>query len=281
LGKLEAMHRLLRRHRPLVTHILTTCQPRSYATNGESKRFFLGLDIASKTTGYSILDVNGTPIESGIINTTKAITFSDYGSQMKQHFQNLAEKYGNAKWVIGVEEFVKRHRLTNANTLFKLCSCNTLASYEISNVFQTQPLRLSVSEARSFLKITSKEGDQKERVYHELKHLLPASYTPVFSSRNKEKLLPCNYDVTDSLLIAMYTAVMFRIQEKLSNTEELITFIEQTKTKSKNITTVRKKMVEVPREIFMKELLKDQDIITLFEKHLLELEYEKIAKLLK
>jgi Holliday junction resolvasome RuvABC endonuclease subunit len=249
-----------------------------------STKLFLGLDIASRTTGFTILDAHGTPIHSGIIDTSKAESIQQYGAYMKEQFFNLTQQYNNATWVVGVEDFMMGYRLSNAQTLFKLCACNTLASYEVSNVFKTEPMRLNVSQARSFLKLKKDEQNTaKEIVFNHLKHLLPSSYQMKYSSRQKDKILPCNYDVTDSLLIALYTAVLYRIQEKLNCQTTLGMFLPKLQD-HKKIKTIKKKL-GIGQDVLVQQLMEHEqvkkEIVTLYEKELFDLEYQNMSKLLK
>lgn len=271
--------------------ILTSNQIRRVTVKQSAKnsnqRYFLGLDVASKTTGYTVLDsegnfirsqhshrCSGMPIESGLIDTSHTQNVYEYGMKMKEAFQNLSSKYQNVVWTVGVEEFMKRYNKTSTTTLYKLCTCNTLASYEAVNVFQTLPIKISVLQARSFFKLNKKSSEvsTKEMVYHKLKHLLPKTYMPVFGKRNKEKLMPCNYDVTDSLLIAIYTSVLFRIDERLGDKKEVSSFFAEEK---------KRKLLKDTRHPDAAELEFEKKLTQSFEKHIRKEEYEKVIKKLQ
>jgi Holliday junction resolvasome RuvABC endonuclease subunit len=242
------------------------------------KLYFLGLDVASKSTGYTILDTNTLPIEAGLIDTSKTTSMYEYGKIMKDHFNTILMKYPNSTWIVGIEEFIQRHRLSNATTLFKLCSCNTLASYEITNIFKTEPLRVNVAKARSFLKLKKEDTiTSKEQVYHELKHLLPASFTPILGSRNN-KLMKCNYDITDSLLIALYTSMLYKIRQRVNNDQELASFVSRYVSVRK-LNSLKKKFKSLTSNEISSQKETQKELTLWFEEHLLEQEFDQLLQL--
>ncbi|KAF0974491.1 hypothetical protein FDP41_006523 [Naegleria fowleri] len=205
------------------------------------KTYYLGLDISSSKTGYSILNENGKAIECGLIDTSHITSLQQFGLFMKENFRNISQRYTGSssnddEWIVGAEEFLLKFKSTSsANTIAKLANCNTLACYECANELPvTKLLKLNVRAARSFFLI--KEADKskqanktiKKQVFNALIHLLPSTYQ-VRYTRNGD-VHESNYDVTDSLLIALYTFVRYNVCDK--NIESLLRLIQEHKDES-------------------------------------------------
>ena len=200
------------------------------------KHYYLGLDISTAKTGYSILNENGKAIECGIIETQDINTTQQFGHYMRDCFREIANRYKSEteedEWVVGAEEFLLKFRdHSTANTISKLANCNTLACYECSNELPVKKLlKVNVNSARSFFNIKKMTGkkakiDVKINVFNNMKHLLPSSYK--IKTDKKGKTHETNYDVTDSLLIALYTFVKFNVCHK--EAKRLLQLFHETK----------------------------------------------------
>ncbi|KAG2375237.1 hypothetical protein C9374_009860 [Naegleria lovaniensis] len=204
------------------------------------KTYYLGLDISSSKTGYSILNETGTTLECGLIDTSHITSLQQFGLFMKENFRNISQRYSRKssnddEWIVGAEEFLlKFNAKSSANTLAKLANCNTLACYECANELPVKKLmKCNVRAARSFFLIKedvdkkSKQANKtiKKQVFNSLIHLLPSTYQ-VRHNRIGE-VHETNYDVTDSLLIALYTFVRYNVCDK--NIEMLMKFVQEQK----------------------------------------------------
>lgn len=147
---------------------------------------------------------------------------NEIGVRMREQLiSKIKDKYPqDAKWVVGVEKPAQKfmlHRST-ASTLMTLSAANVLATYESYNIFQTEPVLVHVTQARTFFRLqaskNAKESDVKKVVFEFFKHLIPPSYKIQYGVRNK-KFLDVNYDVSDSILVAIYTWVLYQKEQRV------------------------------------------------------------------
>ncbi|KAL9643518.1 hypothetical protein ABK040_010132 [Willaertia magna] len=198
-----------------------------------NKTYFLGLDISSVKTGFSVLNEDGKVLECGIINTKEHNNnIQEYGSIMKRHFQELAQKYDNKEeedieWIVGAEDFMLRYnKNSSSSTITKLANCNTLTCYECMNELKVKKLlKFNVNNVRSFFQIKSNKKDIKKDVFIAVKHLLPNNYNIRINKLGK--IHESNYDVTDSLLIGLFSFVKFHVCEV--NFKKLSTLLNEMK----------------------------------------------------
>jgi hypothetical protein len=198
----------------------------------------------------------GKPLECGTIDTqyVKHDLFL-YGQHMHSFFKKLLEKYWletsktpnckrdnkedrkQAQWIIGVEDYApKFNKNSSAHTLFKLSNCNVLCCYEAQNVLQNvEIIRSNVISARSLFKIgksnnldSGKDSDIKYQVFNALQTALPSSYSIQYFKRGGEmNISPKNFDVTDSLLISLYSFVVYHTRNIASNMDDLLLFSDK------------------------------------------------------
>ena len=192
------------------------------------------------------MNSHGRPIDCGVIDTSHiSDNLFEYGQAMRRFFQGLDQRYSTddtsrsrsnddpIKWIIGVEDFHKRYsNSSSANTLFKLSNCNTLCSYEAQNVLSdSQIIRTNVNSARSFFQIPKplvKKSNTKEIIFNMLKPALPPTYKVHYFKRNgTENLSPRNFDVSDSLLIGLYSFMKYHTNLILSDENNLALFIDR------------------------------------------------------
>src|SRR3989338_3518058 len=87
------------------THLITSPNLCSF----RYKRYYLGLDISSSKTGYSVLDNDGVAIECGLFDTQHIHDVQEFGVFMKENFREMAQRHKSEEddeWVVGAEEFL-------------------------------------------------------------------------------------------------------------------------------------------------------------------------------
>jgi Holliday junction resolvasome RuvABC endonuclease subunit len=173
----------------------------------------LGLDISTSSTGWAVLDAEGTLIEQSYIRLDKIKNTMEKATEVADVLAKIKEKYKIES--IFIEENLQMFRpgLSSAKTLITLARFNgmvTLLSYKILNI---EPEFLNVNSARKLvgLKIDRKDKTRttKEKVLDWVDKELNQSFNwpkkTLKSGPRKGTEIYENgcYDMADSYVIAM------------------------------------------------------------------------------
>jgi hypothetical protein len=218
----------------------------------QSNLFHLGLDVSSRCTGYTVMSPLGKAIECGVLDTSHVNhDIHTYGQYMHSFFQQLKQKFTlESKWIVGIEDYhMKFGPKSSAATLFKLSHCNVLCCYEAKNVLpDAHIVKSHVLSARSMFDISkssSSTTNVKEHVFNLLSPALPPSYSiQTFKRNGIQKLSQKNYDVTDSLLIALHSYIRYHTETLVSSDENLMVFIDGLMNDKTQSSKLNKKLIE-------------------------------------
>jgi len=212
--------------------------------------YVLGLDVNTKSTGYAILTYDDWETkEVGIIDTESQNIY-EFGNTMKERLYEITKpyvdeyeqqkksesnemnienetiiqedigKYIHNKdngFIIGIESLLGQtmRGRSSAKTMAALSSANIITDYECFRTLHTQPLHSNVTAARGFLKIkfprTTTSLHKKKIVYDHLEPALPKGFEP--ERGRMGALKPSAFDISDALLIALYTRAQHEIMQ--------------------------------------------------------------------
>jgi hypothetical protein len=192
---------------------------------------FLGLDINTNHTGFTLLDKEGKCIECGVFNTEnltnvfeKAWFVSKCLKELKERTDEKStssttktEATSSPRWIIAVEDFLKGFfgATFQVQHLFTLAQMNSLICQESKTYFGMIPERIHVHRARALFGLKPEKKKVKETVQAFVAARLPEYDWKIRGSGN---LVKWCYDVADSYLIAgfMYEAFKMAKNENLN-----------------------------------------------------------------
>jgi len=172
----------------------------------------LGLDISTSSTGWSVIDTEGTLVEQSYIRLDKIKNTMEKATEVASVFTKIKEKYEIDS--IFIEENLQMFRpgLSSAKILITLARFNgmvTLISYKAFNI---EPEFLNVNAARKLvgLKIDRKDKTKttKEKVFewvdNELNNTFDWPMKTLKSGPRKGTTIPESgcYDMSDAYVIA-------------------------------------------------------------------------------
>jgi Holliday junction resolvasome RuvABC endonuclease subunit len=173
----------------------------------------LGLDISTSSTGWSVLDSDGTLIEQSYIRLDKIKNTMAKATEVAESLVKIKEKHNIE--AIFIEENLQMFRpgLSSAKTLITLARFNGMVTLLSYNVFDIEPEFLNVNAARKLvgLKIDRKDKTKstKEKVLEWVDSELNQSFNwpkkILKSGPRKGTEIYENgcYDIADAHVIAM------------------------------------------------------------------------------
>ena len=143
---------------------------------------FLGLDISTRSTGYAIVDGSGRLHGHGLMTPNQATgrCIFEIGRKLESDLQRLKDP--EMIYHVGIEDFMKTYFAGRFHTqgLFKLAQLNGIVSYTCYDLFQTKPIHVHPSTARSLFGLNhrsdskSAPGDVKQVVLDHVQSLYPS-----------------------------------------------------------------------------------------------------------
>src|SRR3990167_23227 len=99
-----------------------------------ARRWFLGLDVSTRITGFALINPEGDLRECGVMSTKGAEEAFEKAEQVKSKLSDLVSvRHGLAPddVVVGVEDYLKAFLGSTFKTkgMFSLAQMNTLVSY--------------------------------------------------------------------------------------------------------------------------------------------------------
>lgn len=173
----------------------------------------LGLDISTSSTGWSVLDTEGTLVEQSYIRLDKIKNTMTKASEVSSTLEDIKEKYDITS--IFIEENLQMFRpgLSSAKVLITLARFNGMVTLMSYKVFGIEPEFLNVNAARKLvgLKIDRKDKSKttKEKVLEWVDDELDQSYvwpkrTLKSGPRKGTEVYESGcYDIADAHVIAL------------------------------------------------------------------------------
>ena len=164
----------------------------------------LGLDLATNTSGYTVLTTDGALLEAGVIDTSKEKEMIPKAFLFKTWLTDQAWK-GYITKVCVENAITKMSFGSNANTLMKLTQFNILCQYFCFEYFDFMPIGFNVVSARrQFHGESIKRGTDKKQLMltdvikrdEKIKEFL----FPM--KKDKTRYSAKSYDVIDSYVMA-------------------------------------------------------------------------------
>lgn len=179
---------------------------------------FLGLDISTNCTGYTILNSNEDLIDYGFLDTSKEKDWFDKAQKFKffleEDIKNKEKDFGIINY-IAIEEMLSKFAggMSSSKTIISLARFNGLASYFCYDVFKIKPMHINVLRARTLADCKVPRGiKSKEFILKKIKKMYPDIVFP--KMKNKDKLAKQSYDIADSVVIC---------KALIKETDEIIT----------------------------------------------------------
>ena len=141
----------------------------------------LGLDISTSSTGWTVLDTEGTLIEQSYIRLDKIKNTMEKATEVSTVLSGIKEKYNITS--IFIEENLQMFRpgLSSAKVLITLARFNGMVTLISYKVFEVEPSFLNVNAARKLvgLKIDRKDKSKttKEKVIEWVDNELSQNFT--------------------------------------------------------------------------------------------------------
>lgn len=161
---------------------------------------FVGFDISTNCTGYTVLDHDYNLIDINYIDTSKG---EDWFAKSMIFKKVLDELKFNEIGFIAIEEILSKFSAgrSSAKTIITLARFNALASYFCLQKFNINPVHINILRARSLAACKVPRGeDSKKYVFNMINLRYPNVLWP--KKKRSENFADCAYDMSDSCVIA-------------------------------------------------------------------------------
>jgi Holliday junction resolvasome RuvABC endonuclease subunit len=161
---------------------------------------FLGLDISTSITGFTLLSDSGDVILCDYINLKKLSNLFDKAKTVENTLQELFEKYEIKN--VWVEESLQMFSsgMSSAKTLATLTKFNGIISWIVWDKFGITPEYVGASSARKEIGLTVQKGKRGKDVVME--YMLDKENWFVVEYGRTGKIKPHFYDMADSFVVA-------------------------------------------------------------------------------
>ena len=163
---------------------------------------YVGFDISTNCTGYSVIDENRELLDYGFIDTSKGITFLDKADIFASSISGLKIHVGD-KTRVAIEDVLSKFAggRSTAKTIIALARFNGIASYILRTFFDDPPVHINVLRARNLAECkVPKNINSKEFVLSKAMEWYPQIQWP--KMKTKDKLANSCFDIADSIIIA-------------------------------------------------------------------------------
>jgi len=166
----------------------------------------LGIDVATNTTGYAVVNEKKELLKYGIIDTSKQKDYFDKAEIFTLQLEQLVGEFCFDR--IGIEEILSRFNAghSSAKVVIALARFNALVSYKCYQLKGERPLHINVLTARKLvLGKIPRSIKQKEYVLKFIQELYPNIELP--RMKRKDVLSKDAYDIADAIVIALATLI--------------------------------------------------------------------------
>ena len=161
---------------------------------------FLGLDISTSITGFTLLDDSGDVILCDYITLKKLNGVFDKARAVEQELQKLFLKYRIEQ--VWIEESLQMFSsgMSSAKTLATLTKFNGIISWIAWDKFDIEPEYIAAVSARKEIGLSVPKGKRGKDVVME--HMLDKESWFLVEYGRTGKIKPHFYDMADSFVIA-------------------------------------------------------------------------------
>ncbi|GLD91518.1 hypothetical protein PINS_up000051 [Pythium insidiosum] len=201
---------------------------------------FLGLDINTNSTGYSVLSADGRVVTWGHIATTqfKSADVLDIAHAIKsaladvQHHEQTEAALSSTQlsWRVGIEDFMRMYSFGRFHNkgIFQLAQLNGVVSYTCWQQFGSRPVHTHPTAARGLLGVAATGKASAGKVKDHVMALVlrrerdGAALWPSFTCHRKSNgvFRDAAFDIADSFVIAEHLRWM-HWQELLQRDDQL------------------------------------------------------------
>lgn len=133
----------------------------------------LGLDVSTSSTGWAVLNNDGSLVEMGFFPLAKLEGFFEKAAAVDEGLIMIKKKYSDIS-KMSIEEPLQgfRRGLSSAKTLLTLARFNGIVGWQAYVIFGFEPVFISCTAARKDLHITIiKTRDAKDQVMEWVEHV--------------------------------------------------------------------------------------------------------------
>lgn len=161
---------------------------------------FLGLDISTSITGFTLLDDSGDVILCDYITLKKLNSVFDKARAVEQELQKLFLKYRIKQ--VWIEESLQMFSsgMSSAKTLATLTKFNGIISWIAWDKFDIEPEYIAAVSARKEIGLSVPKGKRGKDVVME--HMLDKESWFLVEYGRTGKIKPHFYDMADSFVVA-------------------------------------------------------------------------------
>lgn len=163
---------------------------------------YLGLDISTTFTGFTILDITGRVIANDVIDlrSKKFTSLLKKAEEVERRLTLIKQTFNIEK--IFIEQSLQAFRpgLSSAGVILTLGKFNGIISWLIYKVFGIEPEYISVQTARKSLNITVPRGENAKKIVLERVLELEPDFEIEYTVHGNPT--PGVYDRADSYVIA-------------------------------------------------------------------------------
>ena len=161
---------------------------------------FLGLDISTSITGFTILDDSGDVALCDYINLKKADNVFDKAKLVEEKLKQIFAAHNIQQ--VWIEESLQMFSsgMSSAKTLATLTKFNGIVSYITWDKFGVQPQYIAAVSARKQIGLTVAKGKRGKDVVME--YMLDKEPWFVVGYGKTGKIKPHFYDMADSFVVA-------------------------------------------------------------------------------
>lgn len=161
---------------------------------------FVGFDISTNCTGYTVLDHSANLIDINYIDTSKGENWFDKAMMFKSALLKLNfDQIG----YIAIEEILSKFSTgrSSAKTIITLARFNALASYFCLEKFRINPTHINILRARSLADCKVPRGEDSKKYTF---NIIDSRYNISWPKKlRKDEIADCAYDMADSCVIAL------------------------------------------------------------------------------
>lgn len=167
---------------------------------------FLGLDISTSITGFTLLDSQGNLVDIGYCDLKKEKSFFKKGDKLRGELydfirNNIGDNLECIKGVYVEESLQMFHSgKSSAKTIAALTAMNKLACWFIYEKLQIEPTPIMATSARKKCGIKNPRGEKAKPIV--LQFLLDKEPSVVVESTRTGKPKPYMFDMADSYVVA-------------------------------------------------------------------------------
>jgi hypothetical protein len=119
---------------------------------------FLGLDLNTNGSGWTVCDARGRLLRWGVVDTSKIDCSLEVARHIRDELARVRHEFGDdVQWIVAVEDYLRVfYQRSSAKSLFALAEVNALVRYECLSIFGCKPMRIHPNNARGLFGLSAR-----------------------------------------------------------------------------------------------------------------------------